>query len=78
MFMKDITFSIKNDSSYTIVLHTGKAEVSIHSQASYKFTKPLGTTIFLVEEGEKTTLLLTVEEHLEGKKFNFLDLMKKK
>ena len=73
----EITFTIKNDSAHTILLHTGKATVSIQSLASYKFTKPVGTQIFLMEFGEQKTLLLTVKENLEGKKINLSDLLKK-
>ncbi len=75
--LQNITFSIKNDSENTIVLHTEKATMSIQSNTSYKFTKPIGTQIFLVEFGEKTTLLLTVKQNMQDKKLNFLDLIKK-
>jgi hypothetical protein len=74
---QEITFTIKNDSEHTVLLHTGKATVSIQSNTSYKFTKPVGTQIYLMEFGEKKTLLLTVKESFEGKKINLSDLLKK-
>ncbi len=74
---KNITFSLKNDSEAVITLHTGKNTITIQANASYKFTKEIGTQIFLVEFGEKTRLLLTVKEELEGEKINFLELLRK-
>jgi len=54
--LQDITFSIKNDRPYTIILHIGKASMSIQSNSSYRFVKPIGTQVFLVEFGEKNNL----------------------
>lgn len=75
--VKNITFTIRNNSETTVVLYINRATISIQSNASYKFTKPTGTQIFLTEYGEKTALLLTVTEEMEGKKYNFLELMQK-
>jgi hypothetical protein len=75
--VRNITFTIRNNSETTVILYINKATISIQSNASYKFTKPIGTQIFLAEYGEKTALLLTVIEEMEGKKYNFLDLIQK-